>query len=86
LLAERLDPGLSGSVEHDQPVLQIHFNDAQERLTQLPQAETEGILQEYEAFFRRPEVKDGNQLQLPATATTVRVHEGELVRSDGPFP
>jgi hypothetical protein len=33
-----------------------------------------------------PEVKDGNQLQPAATATTVRFHEGEVARSTRPFP
>jgi hypothetical protein len=67
-------------------LLQVYFNGAHERLTQLPQAEREAIAQEYRTFFLRPQVKDGNQLQPPTTATTVRVHDGEVTRSTGPFP
>ena len=66
-------------------ILQVYFNGTDERLKQLPEAEREAILQEYGAFFQRPEVKDGNQLQPPATATTIRAQEGELARSSGPF-
>jgi hypothetical protein len=67
-------------------MLQVYFNGAQERLEQLPEAERAAIVQEYVAFFRAPEVKDGNQLQPPATATTVRVDDDEIVRSAGTFP
>ncbi|MCW6006561.1 YciI family protein [Micromonospora sp. CPCC 205371] len=66
-------------------MLQVYFNGADERLRQLPEAEREAIVQEYEAFFQLPQVKDGNQLQPPATATTIRVHEGEIAHSTGPF-
>jgi hypothetical protein len=65
-------------------MLQVYFNGADERLRQLPEAERQGIVHEFEAFLRRPEIKDGNQLQSPATATTVRVHEDEVVHSTGP--
>jgi hypothetical protein len=37
------------------------------------------------AFFRSPEVEDGNQLQPPDTAPTVRVDEGGTIRTAGPF-
>jgi hypothetical protein len=67
-------------------MLQVYFNGADERLRQLPGAERHGVVQEFEAFFRRPEIKDGNQLQPRATATTVRVHEGEVVHSTGTGP
>ena len=66
-------------------VLQVYFNGAQRQLEQLPEGERQAIIDEYVAFFQTPEVVDGNQLQPPATATTVRVHEGETVRSAGPF-
>ena len=66
-------------------VLQVYFNGAQRRLEQLPEGERQEIIDEYVAFFQTPEIRDGNQLQPPATATTVRVHDGETVRSAGPF-
>jgi hypothetical protein len=66
-------------------LLQVYFNGAQTRLQQLPEAERAAIVEEYVAFFQTAAVKDGNQLQPPTTATTVRVHEGETVRTDGTF-
>jgi hypothetical protein len=66
-------------------VLQVYFNGAQRQLEQLPEGERQQIIDEYVAFFQTPEVRDGTQLQPPATATTVRVHEGETVCSAGPF-
>src|SRR5919198_6080472 len=60
-------------------MLQVYFNGAQARLEQLPDADRDAIVREYVAFFQTPEVKDGNQLQPAATATTVRVLEGETV-------
>jgi hypothetical protein len=66
-------------------LLQVYFNGAAARLEQLHEAERKAIVEEYEAFFQRTEVKDGNQLQPPATATTVRVHDGDTVQSSGPY-
>jgi hypothetical protein len=67
-------------------MLQVYFNGAQERLEQLPEVERDAIVQEYVAFFQSPEVQDGNQLKPPASAVTIRVNDGETVRSAGPFP
>jgi hypothetical protein len=66
-------------------LLQVYFNGAAARLEQLPEAERKAVVEEYEAFFQAPEVKDGNQLQPPATATTVRIREGETAQSGGPY-
>jgi hypothetical protein len=66
-------------------VLQVYFNGAQARLAQLPEAERRAIVDEYIAFFDTPAVQDGNQLQSPATAMTVRVHDGQTVAAPGPF-
>jgi hypothetical protein len=65
-------------------LLQVYFNGAQDRLAQLPEAEREATVQGYVAFFRTPEVIDGNQLQSPNTATTIRVDEGQLNRTSEP--
>jgi hypothetical protein len=66
-------------------LLQVYFNGAQDRLAQLPDDERGAIVDDYVAFFARPEIRDGNQLQPPKTATTVRVEEGEAVVTEGPF-
>ena len=66
-------------------MLQVYFNGAQEKLARLPEAERRAIVGEYVAFFAAPEVTDGNQLQPPATATTVRVQDAQTLTADGPF-
>ena len=43
------------------------------------------ITEEYMALARRDTTLDGNELQPPATATTVRVRDGETLTTDGPF-
>jgi hypothetical protein len=66
-------------------MLQVYFNGAQDEVAQLPEAERQAIVGEYMAFFATPEVTDGNQLQPPATATTVRVQDTQTLTVDGPF-
>jgi hypothetical protein len=66
-------------------MLQVYFNGAQDQVAQLPEAEREAIVGEYLAFFATPEVTDGNQLQPPATATTVRVQDARTLTAEGPF-
>jgi hypothetical protein len=66
-------------------VLQVYFDGAQERVDQLPEDERQAIIGEYVAFFRTPAVQDGNQLQPPATAVTVRVDDGRTVATRAPF-
>ena len=51
----------------------------------LPPAERDTVLEEYTAFSNEPAVVDGAELQPTATATTVRVREGETLVTDGPF-
>jgi hypothetical protein len=66
-------------------VLQVYFDGAQDRVAQLPEDERQEIIGEYVAFFQTPAVQDGNQLQAPATAVTIRVDDGETVATPGPF-
>jgi hypothetical protein len=66
-------------------MLQVYFNGAQDKVAQLPDAERQAIVGEYIAFFATPEVTDGNQLQPPATAMTVRVEDAQTVTAHGPF-
>ena len=65
-------------------LLQVYFNGAQTRLAELPEAERQAVTDEYVAFFGGPAVRDGNQLQPPATALTVRVVDGEAIAAPGP--
>jgi hypothetical protein len=64
-------------------LLQI-FSDSAE-FARLPADEQKAIVDEYLAIERSPGVISGNQLQPVETATTVRVQEGEMLLTDGPF-
>lgn len=66
-------------------MLQVYFNGAQDKVAQLPAAERQAIVGEYVAFFATPEVMDGNQLQPPATAVTVRIEDRQRSITHGPF-
>src|SRR3981081_4407174 len=63
-------------------MLQIRFNGAE--LEKLTTREHEAIFAAYRGLGRLPGVLDGNQLQPAETATTVRVHDGETLITDGP--
>jgi hypothetical protein len=65
-------------------LLQVYFNGAQDRLAQLPDTERDATVEDYVTFFRSPEIVDGDQLQPPATATTIRIHNGQLTRAAEP--
>jgi hypothetical protein len=47
--------------------------------------EQEAIVGEYLAIGRSPGVIGGNQLQPVETATTLRVQDGDMLLTDGPF-
>jgi hypothetical protein len=51
----------------------------------MSEAELGAMSAEYFAISDEPEVFDGAQLQPVATATTVRVKNGETLTTDGPF-
>jgi hypothetical protein len=58
---------------------------AREELERLPAAERHAFVDEYLAILRSPGVVGGEQLQPVETATTVRVENGEMLLTDGPF-
>jgi hypothetical protein len=66
-------------------ILQIFSNDAPEQFNALPDDQQQAVLAEYFAISQAPGVTGGDQLQPPATATTVRVQEGRTLTTDGPF-
>jgi hypothetical protein len=66
-------------------LLQVYFKGAQQRLEQLSDADRAAVFEEYAAVFASPEIRDGNQLQPPVAAVTVRLSDGELVLAEGPF-
>ena len=60
--------------------------DSDEAWAALPDDERAAQLQEYMTLGERyPQVRGGHELQPATTATTVRVHDGETVTTDGPF-
>src|SRR4051794_30257817 len=48
-------------------------------------AADEATMAEYMALGERPATFGGAELDYPSTATTVRVRDGEVLTTDGPF-
>jgi hypothetical protein len=65
--------------------LLIYSEDAPERWNALPPDQQEAIMGEYTAISQLPGTLDGAQLQPGTSATTVRVDNGDVVTTDGPF-
>lgn len=68
-----------------QYLIQIYTGDSMGAWEQLSADEQEAVTQEYFGIFQSPGVTGGAQLQPPSTATTVRVQDGRLLTTDGPF-
>ena len=66
-------------------LLQIYSGNEPEAFDRLSEDEQNAIMGEYFAISELPGVRGGNQLQPPATATTVRVEDGRTLTTDGPF-
>jgi hypothetical protein len=66
-------------------LLQIYSDTASAEYAQLSAPEREAILGEYLAIRQSPGVIGGEELQPVETATTLRVHDGETLLTDGPF-
>ena len=65
--------------------LLIYSNEAPERFNRLSPEEQQSIMGEYFAISELPGTVGGAQLQPTATATTVRVDNGDTLTTDGPF-
>lgn len=71
-------------------VMLIHQGDSPtpltpERWAEVPASEQAQIGADYQAINQTPGVEPGAGLQLPETATTVRVADGQTLTTDGPF-
>lgn len=66
-----------------QYLLQIYSNGD---FSALSEQERQAVSAEYMAIGERPGITGGAQLQPVETATTVRVHDGRTLTTDGPFP
>jgi hypothetical protein len=51
----------------------------------LPEEEQQRVSERYMALAREPVTVGGDELQDPDTATTIRVRDGEMLTTDGPF-
>ena len=66
-------------------LLQIYPGRAREVAEGMTAEEQQALVDEYVAIGRSPEVLGGERLQPVETATTVRVENGEVLLTDGPF-
>jgi hypothetical protein len=66
-------------------MLLIHPSPTNDDWDQLSEDEQNGVMEEYFAISQAPGVTGGDQLQPAATATTVRVQDGQTLTTDGPF-
>ena len=65
-------------------MIQVRFGGADAVLHALPAEERAQITAEFEAVRALPGVLDGNQLEAPSSASTVRVNDGQTTVSQGP--
>jgi hypothetical protein len=65
--------------------LLIYSSEAGDGFDRLPEAEQRAVMGEYYAISELPGTFGGAQLQPAATATTVRVEDGQTLTTDGPF-
>ena len=64
-------------------LLQIYL--ASDEFEGLSEDEQDAVVAEYLAIRESPSVTAGDQLQPIETATTVRVQDGQMLLTDGPF-
>jgi len=63
----------------------IYSNEAAGRFDDLSEPEQQALMGEYFALGQLPATVGGEQLQPGATATTVRVENGSVLTTDGPY-
>jgi hypothetical protein len=71
-------------------MLLIHQGDAPtprspEAWSRVPEDEQKAVFADYQAINETPGVTPGLGLDVPETATTVRVQDGRTLTTDGPF-
>jgi hypothetical protein len=67
-----------------QYLMQVRFNGADAVIHELPTDEKAEITAEFQAIRKLSGVVDGNQLEAPASAKTIRVGDGNTLVTDGP--
>jgi hypothetical protein len=63
----------------------IYSDEARDTFDSLPEADQQAIMGEYFALSESSAAVGGAQLQPGATATTVRVDNGNVLTTDGPY-
>jgi hypothetical protein len=63
----------------------IYGREARDAFDELPEEQQQAILGEYMALSQLPITTGGAELQPGATATTVRVEDGQTLLTDGPY-
>jgi hypothetical protein len=63
----------------------IYSDEARDTFDGLPEQEQQAIMAEYFALSELPATVGGAQLQPGTTATTVRVDDGSVLTTDGPY-
>ena len=66
-------------------VMLIYQGTALEQQAALPEEEQKKVYADYQGINEMPGVTPGQPMGLPQTATTVRVHDGKTLTTDGPF-
>jgi hypothetical protein len=66
-------------------LMQIYGNDTREEFQARPPEEQKELGAAWGALNQTPGMTPGVQMDAPATATTVRVQDGETLITDGPF-
>lgn len=66
-------------------VMLIYQGTALEQQAALPEEEQKKVYADYQGINETPGVTPGQPMGLPQTATTVRVHDGKTLTTDGPF-
>jgi len=51
----------------------------------LSEEEQKAVFADYQAISQAPGVTPGQRMQAPEMATTVRVHDGRTITTDGPY-
>jgi hypothetical protein len=66
-------------------IMVIYQGDAQQRQTELSEAERQQVYADYQGINEMPGVTSVPPMGLPENATTVRVEGGKTLTTDGPF-
>jgi hypothetical protein len=66
-------------------MLQIYGNLTRDQVAAMPDDERNALYQAWGAVNQTPGITPGMELADPATATTVRVQDGNTLTTDGPF-